>query len=71
MDIHTQPREIQVKWLSQRGWEPHPELLNVFIDPDTRETRYLSQALVKALADCRLASDFELKVEPPAPKRVL
>ena len=67
MNVTSLPREQQVKWLKQRGWEPHPEMKNVFIDPDTRETCFISVALTKATAACRLDSDYKLNVEcPPA-----
>jgi hypothetical protein len=62
------PVEKQIEWLKQRGWEPHPETPNVFIDPNTRVSFYLTVALKRALDDCRVDSDTQLKVKAPARK---
>ena len=68
MDISKASVEDQKRWLQQRGWEVHPEQPNVFIDPDTRINYYLTVAVTRALADCRVASDTELNPANPPRK---
>lgn len=60
MDIKTLPIEKQKEWLEQRGWKPHDEKPNVYIDPNTRTPVLFSVALDRAIAECRLAADSEL-----------
>jgi hypothetical protein len=66
MDIKSQPVENQQKWLRQRGWHPG-NTPGTWIDPDTRTSYITSVAVDRALADCRITSDMELK--PDAPPR--
>jgi hypothetical protein len=61
MDIKSLPIEKQKQWLEQRGWQPSPDRPNVYIDPDTRMNFFFTVALDRALAECRLPTDFELK----------
>jgi len=61
MDIKSLPIEKQKQWLEQRGWQPSPDRVNVYIDPDTRMSFFFPVALDRALAECRLPTDFELK----------
>jgi len=68
MDILKLPKEQQAKWLQQRGWEPHPDRPNVFFEPSTRATYYLTVALTRALDECHMDSDRELKPEAPTRK---
>jgi len=63
MDIKKQPVEIQRKWLQQRGWQPRS--IHIWVDPDTRIGYWFTVALDRALADCRIESDYELKPEMP------
>jgi hypothetical protein len=64
MDIKKLSVEQQKQWLEQRGWQPHPDKPNVYIDPNTRMNCLFSVALDRALADCRLAADSELWPRP-------
>jgi hypothetical protein len=63
MDIKSQPVEIQQKWLRQRGWQQNTK--GTWIDPDTRMPYCMNVAVDRAMADCRIASDMELKPEAP------
>jgi len=65
MDIKKQPIEIQKKWLQQRGWQPRSD--QIWVDPDTRVGYFFTVALDRALSECRIDSDFQLK--PDAPPR--
>lgn len=60
MDIKTLPIEKQKQWLEQRGWQPHPDKHNVYIDPNTRMNCHFIAALDRAIADVRLPADMEL-----------
>ena len=66
MDIKLQPVETQKKWLRQRGWVTRTE--GVWIDPDTRIPYAFPVAIDHALAECRIASDYDIKPEPPLRK---
>lgn len=66
MDIKKQPREIQEKWLQQRGWVMRSQ--GVWVDPDTRTPYAFPVALDRALSECRIASDYELRPDPPPRK---
>lgn len=67
MDISKASIEQKRLWLQQRGWEPHPDKTNVFIDPDTRVNYFIEVAVKRALADCHIEDDTQLK--PAAPPR--
>jgi hypothetical protein len=66
MDIKSQPRATQEKWLQQRGWVLRSQ--GVWIDPDNRMPFAFPVAVDRALSECRIASDFELKPESPPRK---
>jgi hypothetical protein len=63
MNIETESRETQEKWLYQRGWRQHG---TTWRHPDTNIPYMLSMALKMAQLDARLPADFELKVESPS-----
>jgi hypothetical protein len=66
MDIKKLPVEDQKKWLQQRGWcEGKP---GMWVDPDTRVSYFFSIAVDRAIADCRIDSDMELKPVVPSRK---
>lgn len=66
MDIKQQPLDIQKKWLNQRGWrEGKP---GMWVDPNTRTSYYITIALDRAVAECHIASDLELKPDVPPRK---
>lgn len=66
MDIKNWPIEKQKQWLEQRGWHPHPDKPNVYIDPDSRMNCHFTAALERAIAGARLPADLEL--HPPVRK---
>lgn len=63
MNINEQTREIQEKWLAQRGWKPRGPW---WVHPDSGITYGLSNALQIAQSEARLPADLELKVESPS-----
>jgi hypothetical protein len=66
MDIKKLTVDQQQKWLQQRNWrEGKP---GTWIDPDTRVPYCFAVALDRAIADCRIDSDMELKPEAPPRK---
>jgi hypothetical protein len=68
MDIMSLPKDKQVKWLAQRGWQADDEKPDVWIDPDTRAKMYFLMALRKAIENCRLPADMELQPDSPPAK---
>lgn len=66
MDIKKLPVEKQQQWLEQRGWRRGKP--GMWIDPDTRVPYYFTMALDRAIAECRIDSDLELKPEVPPRK---
>lgn len=68
MDIKKAPLETQVRWLKQRGWQPSSEQKSIWIDPCTRIGYYFAVALARAIDDCHIDSDFELKIEQASRK---
>lgn len=61
MDITSLPKEKQQKWLLQRGWQPADNKTDIWVDPDTRTESHITVAVKKAIAECRLPSDLELR----------
>ena len=63
MNIDEQPREIQEKWLHQRGWRSRGP--SFWVHPDTGVPYGFNYALKLAQQDARLPADMELNVETP------
>lgn len=62
--VNTYSREDKLKWLKQRGWvavERDKQVL--WRDPDYGVSYHFDMAMKKALEECRLPADFELKPE--------
>ena len=66
MDIKKLTVEKQRLWLEQRGWRQGKP--GMWIDPDTRVPYYFTMALDRAISECRIDSDLELKVTDPGRK---
>jgi hypothetical protein len=63
--VNTYSDEDKQKWLRQRGWTPvqRSETLTMWRDPDRGVSYNFQIAMKKALEDCRLPADFELRPE--------
>lgn len=64
--VNTFSNEDKEKWLRQRGWTPvqrAPNQPTMWRDPDRGVSYHFAMAMTKALEDCRLPADFELKPE--------
>jgi hypothetical protein len=64
--VNTYSDEDKQKWLKQRGWTPvqrQPDQPTMWRDPDRGVSYHFAMAMKKALEDCRLPADFELRPE--------
>lgn len=72
--VNTYNDEDKKKWLRQRGWTPVTRPLPpnspkdavapiLWRDPDRGVSYHFEMAMKKALDDCKLPGDFELKPE--------